>query len=114
MINKNVSNSAGRTPRLAALAVLGTLLLPGLAALAGEARVSAMVIDEIVVTAPRLTPIDEMVVTAPRIDPIGYVIAGDIEADVQRATSLAGGSPSDRATQREIRLASLSFRTDRG
>lgn len=112
MNNRNVSNSAGRMPRLAALAVIGTLVLPGLAAVAGEARMS--VIDEIVVTAPRLTAIEEMVVTAPRIDPMNYAITSAIEADVQRATLLAGGSPAQRANQHEIRLASLSFRTDGG
>ncbi len=111
MNNKNVVKSAGRTPRLAALAVLGVALVPGLAAVPAQARA---VIDEIVVSAPRLTPIDEMVVTAPRIDPIGYAIAEAIAGDVQRATLLAGGDAGQRAAQREIRLASLSFRTDRG
>ncbi|MCC5867750.1 MAG: hypothetical protein JJU27_04485 [Gammaproteobacteria bacterium] len=114
MNNKKVSNGAGRTPRLVALAVLGALSMPGVAALAAEASAGKRVIDEIVVTAPRLTPIDEMVVTAPRIDPIGDAIAGAIQADVQRATALAGGTATERAARREIRLASLGFRTDRG
>jgi hypothetical protein len=112
-MNKLIASKiAGRAPLLAAVVVVGvSSALPGAAFAAPGARI----IDEIVVTAPRLERvIDEMVVTAPRTRAPEVEFLDSIRDGVLRATALARGDTGERATPREIRLATADRPVDRG
>ncbi len=82
---------------------------------AATAEAAPRVIDEIVVTAPRPTmTVDEMTVTAPRLSQDELASSLGITSAISRATALAAGVETQRATAREIRLAAAAAGVERG